>query len=634
MTIIGLTGLFASTGLAQIIIGSDGDVKNILRLDFQSRDLAEEYANILDNLLDVLEDFDDYLEGMQSSKSDHRLGQVKTLQRKLRKGSYTDATESLMDDIDAAIGEIKAIERQHRVDHNTNRPRCCRLSRNLRKELIVLSELIEDYVDQRATQVINREDMKKYVEGSLIYLQSLENFEKLHHNQEMTEVELDALREALSKLEIMGIDLSIQEAIEATRLALEAMPELTVLPRIPPPEARRVPPTPEAPAIIFHPQKGHRIGARHESKGMVTVRDRSLPLEIENRSGDIVITSGAQDVITANLVLEVAASSHTKEKDYLKKATLAIGQDGSRYFVTVDLPRMRDARTELLSSTLTIAVPSMDNLNCRNRFGRVTITDYVGDVTVEGESSYIELREIDGNVNVVNRSGPVTLFDIKGKVEVKTSYAPIDISRCSGNMFLRNKYSSITMANNTGRLEIENTGLIELSHHEGDIYIENAYGVVEIDDVNGKAIIKNGYQPIIISDITGTVDLENEYAEISAEKIGGSLRAINNHGPIYIENLNGPIDLNNHGGDINVMLSQGFLGGSSITSRDGKVVISFAKQPDLILSIHTRGGSISSSLPISVQTRGEAKSARLVLGDGGRLLDLSGSNSAIVIHGQ
>lgn len=190
------------------------------------------------------------------------------------------------------------------------------------------------------------------------------------------------------------------------------------------------------------------------------------------------------------------------------------------------------------------------------------------------------------------------------------------------------------MANNTGRLEIENSGLIELSHHEGDIYIENAYGVVEIDAVNGKAVIKNRYQPIIISDITGTVDLENKYAEISAEKIGGSLRAINNHGPIYIENLNGPIDLNNHGGDINVMLSQGFLGGSSITSRDGKVVISFVKQPDLILSIHTRGGSISSSLPISVQTRGEAKSARLVLGDGGRLLDLSGSNSAIVIHGQ
>lgn len=595
--------------LEELSLNLEGLSRNLSML---CQDVAEEYLDILENLLDVLEDYSDYMEELDEESSSHQVAFLETLQRNLRKGSYNDNPEKLLDDIYEAVDEIKEIERQHRVKFNTNNPRCCRLSRSLRKELVIIAELVEDYTDQQAVAVLGRDDIKKFMKAALEYLGEMEKLEAV------AELEGEEAREIIRVLEAFGL-------VGENRVAVNLYP----MPGMP-----DMPDLPDPPIVIYHPKKHGKVGARHQSHGTVRVSHESWPIVVENRSGDIVITGSDSDLITATLDLEVAASSHAKEKAYLDKAVLAVGEERNRYYVSVDLPRLSDHRTDLVTSILTVVVPDTYQIECNNAFGRVIVSGLRAGVVVDGENSKVKLSHITGDVDVDNSMGSITLEEINGRIRVETSYAPIDLTECHGAIEVENEYSSVTVLRTEGRLEIMNSGQIEISTHTGDLLVENMYGTIEVEDVDGNVVIKNGYQPIIISDISGSAELENEYSEISAEDIGGSLYATTSHGPIYAESLEGPIDLNSYYGNISVVLNSNFRGGSTITNTGGTVKVAFFDQPDLVLSIHTIGGTISSSLPISVRTTGNSKSAELILGEGGERLDLSGSNTAIIIQGR
>jgi len=627
-TLVAVSSL-ASTGYSQLPDDEESQEELRLNLEELSRnleglsrnlgmlcqDVAEEYLDILENLQDVLEDYSDYMEELDEESSSHQVAFLETMQRNLRKGSYNDNPEKLLDDIYEAVDEIKAIERQHRVKFNTNNPRCCRLSANLRKELVITAELVEDYTDQQAVAVLGRDDIKKYMKVALEYFGELEKLEAV------AELEGKEARELVRALEALG--LMGKNRVDVNRYPMPGVPDMPDMPDLPDP-----------PKVIYHSKKHGKVGACHQSFGTIQVSHKSWPIIIENRSGDIVVTGSDSDVITATFDLEIAAASHAKEKAYLDKATLTVGEERNRYYVSVDLPHLSDPRTDLVTCILTVVVPDTYQIECNNAFGRAIVSGLRAGVVVDGENSRVELSHITGDVDVDNSMGPVTLEEINGRIRVETSYAPIDLTECRGDIEVENEYSSVTVLRTEGRLEIMNSGQIDVSAHTGDLHVENMYGTIEVEDVDGDVVIKNGYQPIIVSDISGSAELDNEYSEISTEDIGGSLYASTSHGPIYAESLDGPVDLNSYYGNISVVLNSNFRGGSTITNTEGTVKVTFFDQPDLVLSIHTIGGTISSSLPISVRTRGNSKSAELILGEGGERLELSGSNTAIIIQGR
>jgi hypothetical protein len=389
--------------------------------------------------------------------------------------------------------------------------------------------------------------------------------------------------------------------------------------------------------VIYSPKLGKSVirkGAQHQSQGQVSVSHSSWPIVIENPSGDVIITGTSDKIISARLSIEIASTSHAKEREYLDRAVLSVGGESGQYTVSVDLPRLSDHRTELLGSTLEVSVPRSNKVECTNAFGQARISGISALVTVDGDNSSIEIERVTGGTVVRNSMGSVVLTNISGGVDVETSYAPIEMIRCSGSMIIENQYSQITMEGCQGVAEINNTGQIEVTGHDGNLTIENAYGRVEIDKINGDVFVKNGYQALVVTNISGSADLENQYAEISVEDIGGSLTVTNNNGQIFVEALAGPVELNNYYGNTSISLNRTFKGGSTITSTGGTIKIAFVEQPNLVLSLHTVGGSISSSVPLSVKTHGESKSAELVLGEGGKGLDISGTGSAIILQGR
>jgi DUF4097 and DUF4098 domain-containing protein YvlB len=622
--LIAIVAVLVATGPARSQ-SRDSELIDQLRieLDGLSRDMAEEYLDVLDNLQDVLDDYTAYMEEQSDEAQEHRIDGVEVLQRRLKHGDYTDDPEKLLDDIYETIDEIKALESAHRAKFNTNSPKCCRLGRSLRKELIITAELIEDYTDQHSLELLQGGEMQKYL------AEAIKSLAKLKEAKKLADLDTEEVRAALKALEALGLDGRVLVWPDAL---------VTPEPRKPvkPPE----PPEPPEPPKVVWPDYGRgrrtadRAGAQHTSQGQVQVTNSSWPILIENPSGDIYVTGTAGKMLSATLTLEVASTTHAKEKEYLDRTLLAVGREGSGYYARVDLPRLSDTRTELLNSVLLVTVPGGNPIECSNSFGQVEIADIQARVSVDGNNSSIKLQRIHANAAVQNSMGPISAEDIEGNLEFETSYAPITIIRCQGGMLLENQYSQIALENCQGKVEINNTGQIDIKDHIGDLSIDNAYGVIDIDDVEGNIFVKNLYQPLNITRLRGSAELENHYAEIKVDEIGGRLTISNTNGPIFGEDLSGPLELSNYYGNVSLVLGRSFKGGSTITNTQGTVKVAFVDQPNIVLSMYTVGGTISSSLPLRVKTQGDAKSAELVLGNGGETLEISGAGSAIIIQGR
>ncbi len=626
---VGLWAVFCLTagpGNTQVL-DDEAKLEELLNFkwDNSKQHMLEDYLDILEDLHDILDDYGDYME--ESEGSNHDVESVTLLRRRLNDGDYNSDQERLLDDIYEAIDGIKDVERQHRVKFNTNKPRCCSLPRSLRKELVVVAELVEDYSEMQSESQVSKADVKEYMDAALKYLEVLEDYEAL------ADLQADELAELAEALEQLGLSEKVREALEQSQDELVwSIPHVFIRPEEP--EEPEPPWVSPEPYITGRSKKGSRMGAAKASSGVITVSSSSQPIVLENPIGDIIITGADVEQITAKLELEVAASSHSKEKKYLDQTELVVGDDGARYFVSVDLPRLSDHRTDLLACVLVVEVPESNPVECNNSFGAVTISDITAEVSVNGENSKISLVDLDGDVDVENSTGPITLTNVRGRVAIENSYGPITLTECSGHARIDNEYNVVRLLRCDGRVELANTGQIEVIDHEGDLDIENAYGVIELEDIDGSVVVHNGYQPLLVSGVSGSAELENEYGEISAENIGGSLVAVTTNGPIYAEALDGPVDLSNDYGNISVTLGADFRGGSSIFNSGGTVKIAFTSQPDLVLDISTEGGTISSSLPISVRSRGNTKIAELVLGDGGQVLELVGTNTAVIIQGR
>jgi hypothetical protein len=163
-----------------------GSLKELLnlRLNESQQDMLEEYLDILEDLQDILDDYGDYMEGSGPKGADHRVESVTRLRRNLDDGAYNSDPERLLDDIHETVDDIKKVERQHRVKFDTQSPRCCRLPRSLRKELVIVAELVEDYSEMQNESLVSRDDIKEYMDAALEYLKVLEDYEALAGLQE------------------------------------------------------------------------------------------------------------------------------------------------------------------------------------------------------------------------------------------------------------------------------------------------------------------------------------------------------------------------------------------------------------------------------------------------------------------
>ncbi|MBD3257511.1 hypothetical protein GF377_03685, partial [candidate division GN15 bacterium] len=170
----------------------------VIQLDQRDRELADEYLDILEQVQDLVEDYRAELEDIEEITNDSHDESLDHLRNGLRSDRYVDDPQLLMDDITLLIQDLKDIESEQKTIHNTNRPKSARVVRNLRRNLVMMIELIEDYTDTNARKLLRRDDMREYIEVALGYAR-----EAMEYMSDSVRIELEGVAEAMNDIEVI-----------------------------------------------------------------------------------------------------------------------------------------------------------------------------------------------------------------------------------------------------------------------------------------------------------------------------------------------------------------------------------------------------------------------------------------------
>jgi len=597
-------------------------------LDDRSRDLAEEYLDILEQLQEIVEDYSDYLSDLDPEARKAHPISFKVFFDAFKSGRYSESHEPLLDDLEAFIQELRSLEKEHGGGPGMATPQCCRTVRNLRREMSILVDLVGDYADNVAERRIRDNNVETYLKAAMqglavaLRVNKEEIIKQLYGRHSREEV-LEALKslEAIESLE--GI-----EALEALK-ALESLKEIEI--HVPP-----VPPImPEPPDDVRFGKKYTDLHGRRSTVQTYTsstsIEDSGDTILVINRLGDIQINGWEEEMIVATFEIEIEAESQILKEQLIARTTLVAGTSKGKYQVEAFLPKINDPDTRIINSVLTVNLPSANPVKCESSFGTVEVTALDAGFRIDGQNSEISIEEVNGSVTARNSMGLIELDEISGKIDARNGYSPIEITDCDGDMDLDNAYSLVSLSDCRGDVRINNSGTTEVSSHVGNVIIDNTYGQVEVRRLNGDLRAVNAYQPIVIRQITGSARLENMYSKINADGVNGSLSASNTYGLIRGENLSGPLDIRAENGNVVLILDQELNGNSTVSASFGTVNLAMAEASNILLVAKTVNGKIQSLLPLKISGDSMMKSAEYRFGQGRDSLAVTGNDIAIIV---
>ena len=615
LILVGLVFFLPLSISAQIILEDDEPGMYILNLDENDQDLADEYLDIIEQLKEIIDDYEDYLADIDEAAPCNDKIDFELFEERLSSGFYAEDVMALKSDIEEYTDNLKKIQTIFQKSDASNARDCYRLTRSLSRELSILNNLIDQNITNRFVTKLQDQEFQNYIRESILKVT-----EKLLSDNDLAELE-----KQLKELELQLEDIEEFE-----------IPPIPAIPEIP-----EVPDIYVQPDIKVEPRVKTKISVdrdRRESglakvyTALQNVTSSSIPVNINNPIGSIVILGDNRKQIEAVLNIEVAAESRSREKEFAESTTLEITSEDNSYIVNVYLPKLTDPHTKILNSQLTINVPSKNLVNCKSSFGPIKVTGLNNGLNLTASYADITLTDIRGDVRMSNSMNPVELRNIHGNIEVTNSYNTIKIyNSTSDRMNITNAYSQVAVFNSSGNVVLKNSGLTEIKDHNGDVDIDNSYGVVKVENLYGNLKALNAYSPIETSEIRGAVTLGNIYSLIAAVGIDGSLDAQNKHGKIDARYLNGPINLINENGDISVVIENPLKGTSFINTTSGTTTISLDNRSNIFLKAQTTGGEITRFYPLERTDLGNLLIGELILGKGKDSLSITGNNTKIII---
>lgn len=522
----------------------------------------------------------------------------------------------------AALADIQVKLDTYHQDVGKKRadPNLYRLTRSLRRELEVVTDLFDEDIVSR---IGANQDLEAAVESRVRVM----------------------VEEALGGGKNVVVRIGNEDG---TTEDIEISIDTGKLPGIPPvsPEDKRVvahpevlprPPRPEVPDVDF----GGRTMVFSSGKGQVSVVKEThdsievvteQPVYVVNPTGQLEIVGWERPWVRARCDLKVSAATREKAEQLMEQIVMRLYRRSDAVYVEADAPDLSDPRLKVDLSRITIEMPSSNAVVVQSSFGRMKVRDVHSSVKVNGSSTDISLDRVSGGIELSGSQGDMVLSHVKGSIRARNAYGALRLHDCDGDIKVENLNAEVSLADCSGSAEVSNNGPVMISGFEGPVTVHNVNGLIQADNITGDLTARTSLKPIYVSDVRGSVALENANGSVHTENIAGKLRATNSRGPIYAVSPSGPVVLSNRSGNIELLLEHGLSGPSRVDAFDGLVNLRLSGDLDLLLTVESNGGQISSSLPVAVQQSGDRRSARLALGDATQALNVTGTNSDVLIY--
>ena len=505
--------------------------------------VGENYVDLIDNLEEILSDFEDfYREVGQASLSEGGKA-VKDLRQSIA-GDYSAASrDRMLKKMDILLAKMEALR-------TTADSGGSRLQRRQLRQLRSFESDLEDLRDELDAEYSDNE-----LKGML-------------DDKTLNRIIRESMRNAQQALRIA------QGRLRDESLLIVIPPFDTVLPAPHPPA---VPAPPAIPRKMLRDLQtpDQDLGDALTQTANATVGSRTLPIDLHNAIGAVLVQTWNRSEVQAVLTINYSEDSHSST-DFAKGVRLLMETTPQTISVSVIYPEKGGKAINVVSSKLEVSLPSGNPVAIENAFGPATIADLQNDLKISSSFGSVDVQRIKGDVTIANTSGAVYTEAITGRLTISNSFGDIETVAADGVIELSNSYAPVTIRNASGELRITNSGPVTVHSFRGDVDIRSSNGDVEVETITGNLVLANSFGSVRIESVTGDATIENANASVEITDIGGQLRASNKFASIQIENVkksvraessNGVITVDNVGGEV------------LVTNRFGEVAIQTAGGP-------------------------------------------------------
>jgi len=214
-----------------------------------------------------------------------------------------------------------------------------------------------------------------------------------------------------------------------------------------------------------------------------------------------------------------------------------------------------------VSLDLEIHIPRQAAIEAKVQRGNLTLGGFAGNVTVDGQRSEVEVRDIQKDVDIRLDRGSIRISKVKGNVRLTGSGSELEIGDVGGEAALT---------------AVEFTGPIRLTNIAKGGRFQSQRSDLSFGPLPGRLELDSGDLQIV--DSAGSVDITTREKDIRLENIAGRVRIQNRRGNIELRYKTPPkdeLDVVNESGNIEVTLPSAATFEISASSDKGEVESEF-----------------------------------------------------------
>ena len=332
-------------------------------------------------------------------------------------------------------------------------------------------------------------------------------------------------------------------------------------------------------------------------------------------NGDIEAHRGNRTEAHAKLVKRIRAADEQEARETAQRIHLEISTQGSErafrissdgirpeFTVTLvlELPAAAQASLDASNVLGQITLSGLRGAHILREAGGVTVSDNVGDLTIENPRGSVQLSRISGKVNLSGArhdsglrevAGPVTLSLMGGVATLEQLKGPVQIESRNARVDLRGVAQDEAREPASVALKNVSDSKITLAGIRGAVTIEAIRTRIDASEINGDLTINSSSERVRIGRISGAL-------KVTAEN--GSVEAADLRGPVEIEatrevtarGFAGPFTATTRLGAINLVLDRPLSADLHATSEHGLVRVTLPEDFRFRLDANTSFGRL------------------------------------------
>jgi DUF4097 and DUF4098 domain-containing protein YvlB len=378
-------------------------------------------------------------------------------------------------------------------------------------------------------------------------------------------------------------------------------------------------------------QPGQWVGEFHTySEETSFPLEYQVPIHIENSNGSVSISPGSDREVRVRLKKIVPGSESRAKKiaDEIHVEGVSEGKNqapaplkpeaepgmatDAEYFLVRTNRDALSSKDLLFTTNMEILVPKNSQIQVRNTFGEVTVSDIHGDLDLSTTHKILDVRNCTGQFTISTQYAETRLTDLEGNVHLN-GRGRVYLENIKGDVSVTDEYSSVEIFNIDGKLSVSTTeGSMRIEKVTKPVVIDSRGSSVQIRDLKDSLKVAISNKSVDISDVASSVVLESRYSTLKLKKLGGAVEINSNSDSIHADDIRGNLTvkarasglrLNDIVGAMDIrttlkdVIVNGLEGGCNITNEYADVSVSVRSLGHGNIAIKDRNGAIDLFLP-------------------------------------